>query len=73
MTERAKEIVKIAYKALDEKKAEDIKIIETSNSMKSASGGNVGTGMLMILLGALFTPVIIGVPLLGVGIWMLVS
>ena len=30
MTERAKEIVKIAYKALDDKKAEDIKIIDIS-------------------------------------------
>ena len=30
MTDRAKEIVKIAYKALDEKKAEDIKIIDIS-------------------------------------------
>ena len=31
MTDRAKEIVKIAYKALDEKKAEDIKIIDISD------------------------------------------
>ena len=30
MTDRAKEIVKIAYKALDDKKAEDIKIIDIS-------------------------------------------
>ena len=30
MTEGAKEIVKIAYKALDDKKAEDIKIIDIS-------------------------------------------
>lgn len=30
MTERAKEIVKIAYQALDDKKAEDIKIIDIS-------------------------------------------
>lgn len=31
MTERAKEIVKIAYKALDDKKAEDIKIIDIAD------------------------------------------
>ena len=31
MTDRAKEIVKTAYKALDDKKAEDIKIIDISN------------------------------------------
>ena len=31
MTDRAKEIVKIAYKALDDKKAEDIKIIDISD------------------------------------------
>jgi len=30
MTDRAKQIVKIAYKALDDKKAEDIKIIDIS-------------------------------------------
>ncbi|MDD5899784.1 MAG: ribosome silencing factor [Lachnospiraceae bacterium] len=30
MTDRAKEIAKIAYKALDDKKAEDIKIIDIS-------------------------------------------
>ncbi|MGN1084919.1 MAG: ribosome silencing factor [Lachnospiraceae bacterium] len=31
MTDRAKEIVKIAYKALDDKKAEDIKIIDIAD------------------------------------------
>lgn len=31
MTDRAKEIVKIAYKALDDKKAEDIKVIDISD------------------------------------------
>lgn len=31
MTDRAKEIVKIAYRALDDKKAEDIKIIDISD------------------------------------------
>ncbi|MCH5272129.1 MAG: ribosome silencing factor [Lachnospiraceae bacterium] len=31
MTEKAKELVKIAYKALDDKKAEDIKIIDIAD------------------------------------------